>query len=415
MKNISFDKYINYLIIALAFCLPITKAGTVFFSHLIILSFLIHISTKRNFGSVLSELKKSHVIIGFGLFLLVSMLSIIWSSDKIFALLYIKKYYHFLTIPIIYLYFNTKYISHVFTSFLLAMLLSEVLSYSIFFEVFNPQNAPPNIFNVTASPQNPSPFMNHSNYSLYLSFAVMILLNRIFFIHNLKHKIIYILFFIASVSNLFINGGRTGQIIFVITLFVILILNIKHKLFSIAFSFVLAITILTTAYNVSPVFHERGTLAYYDIKGALFENNYSGSFGQRLSLWVMGANVFKDNPILGVGIGDERTGMQQYAQKYNFSKYKNLPDEGYIDYHGIYIHHAVQLGILGPIILLYIMYSIFVIKFKSIIYRNLNIAFATSVFIFSIVNNITHSMFPMALFAFFTAVFIAISRTENLN
>lgn len=406
MKIISFDTYINYLIIALAFCLPTTIAGIVFFSHLIILSFLFNILIKNNLTYIVSEIKKSHIIIGFTFFLFLSILSVTWSSDKIFALQYILKYYHFLVIPIIYIYFNPKYISNIFTSFLLGMLLSEILSYSIFFKLIQFNDIPSN---------DPSPFMNHANYSLYLSFAAIMMLNRTFFSPSLKYSFFYIIFFFTSTSNLFLNGGRTGQIIFIVTLFVILILNIKHKLLGLISSFFIAAIILTAAYNVSPIFKARGTLAYHDISNSFTENDFKGSFGQRLSLWIMGANVFSDNLITGTGIGDEKTGMQQYALKYNFSKYKNLPDEGTIDYHNIYVNHAVQLGILGPIILLYIMYSIFILKFNTILYRNLNIAFATSVFIFSIANNLTHTLFPMVFFSFFTAIFIAISKNESIN
>ena len=404
-KELSLDKYINYLIVGYAFTLPTTISGIVFFSHLIILSFFIKaIISHKNF--IFSDLKKSTVILVITTFIVLSFISISWSSDKIFALVYLKKYYHFLVIPIIYLSLNPKYIKHIFTSFLLGMLLSEILSYGIFFEIIHFDNVHPN---------DPSPFMNHSDYSLYLSLSSMILLNRIFFTNKNTYKIFYFLYFLTTVSNLFLNGGRTGQFIFIASLFIVLMLNIKHKLMAATIATTLAVAVISVAYNTSPIFKERGTAAYHDITSTLFDKNYSQSFGIRVSLWIMGLNVFKDNILLGTGIGDEKTGMQKYAKKYNISRYQNLPDSGYIDYHSMYVQHAVQLGIIGLFLIFYLVYSIFMLKFRSPLYRNINIAFATSVLISSLVGNIIGTIFPLSFFVFFTAILTAISRIETSN
>ena len=398
MKNISFDKFMNYLIIGYAFVLPISIVGIVLFTHMIILAFLV----KGNYKELFSEAKKSNVIIAFSLFIALSLLSVLWSSDKIFALLYIKKYYHFLIIPIIYLTLNPKYITHIVTAFLSGILISEIFSFGIFFGLFEYNNV---------LPSDPSPFMNHYDYGLYLTFASMILLNRLFFTQDNKYKTFYILYFITTVSNLFLLGGRTGQIIFVAALFVVLFLNVKNKIKAVSIASILAVGIVTIAYNTSPVFNKRGGAGYNDIANTITNNDYSQSFGIRVSMWIIGANIFKDNPILGTGIGDENTGLNKYAKEYNIKRYINY--KGFMDYHSMYVHHAVQLGILGLMLMFYLIYSIFTIKFKSPRHRNINIAFATSILIYSTVGNPLHTIMPMAFFAFFVAVLIAISRIEH--
>ena len=400
IKNISFEKFINYLMIGYSFVLPISIVGITFFTHMIILSFLV----KGNFKELFLEAKKSKVIIAFFLLIALSLVAVIWSSDKIFALLYIKKYYHFLIIPIIYLTLNPKYINHIFNAFLSGIFISQIFSFGIFFEIIQYNNV---------LPSDPSPFMNHSDYSLYLAFASMILLNRLFFTSENKYKVFYILYFITTVSNLFIVGGRTGQIIFVAALFVVLFLNIKNKIKAITIATVLSITIVGLAYNISPVFKVKGGAAYDDITSTIADNNYSQSFGIRVSMWIIGANIFKDNPILGTGIGDENTGLNKYANEYNIKRYMDY--KGFMDYHSMYVHHAVQLGILGLLLMFYLMYSIFTIKYKFPRYRNISMAFATSIFTYSIVGNVLHTIMPMAFLAFFVAVFIAISRSEFLD
>ena len=225
-------------------------------------------------------------------------------------------------------------------------------------------------------------------------------------------KLFYFLYFLTTTSNLFLNGGRTGQIIFIISVFVTLYLNVHNKVKGGMIATLLVIGIVSTAYTVSPVFKARGQLAYNDITNTIIKDDYSQSFGIRVSLWKMGINVFKDNFLIGTGIGDEKTGMQQYANKYKISRYQNLPDNGFIDYHSMYIHHAVQLGILGLIAILYLVYSLFIIKFKSVFYRNINTVFATAILISSTVSNLLHTIFPMVFFAFFTALLISISKSE---
>ena len=399
-KNMSFDKFINYLIIGLAISLPISKVGIVFFHHMLILAFLF----KGDFYSSFQELRQSKVMVALFLFILLSLLSVLWSEDKTFALLYVKKYYHFLSIPVIYLYFNPKYIKHAFNGFLAAMLVSEIFSFGIFFELIHYNNI---------SPSYPNPFMNHSDYSMFLAFTAMILLNRMFFTHHNGHRIFYILYFLATTSNLFVSGGRTGQFIFVAALFVIIFLNIKHKIKAGIIASILSIGIVTIAYNTSPAFKARGTNAYYDITQTLINNNYDDSFGQRVSYWIIGVNVFNDNLLLGTGIHENPTDIQHYAKKYNIERHKTY--KGFMDYHNMYVHYAAQLGIFGLILVIYLMYSVFTIRFKYPLFRNVCLAFATTIFIYSIVGNVLHTIVPMSFFAFFVGLLSAISKHELKN
>jgi len=354
----------------------------------------------------MQELLKSKFIIVLILFFLFSCLSLLWSSDIEFALSYLRKYWHFLVIPVIYTSLNRKYINYVFGAFLLGMLISEIVSYSIFFELIKYKDI---------LPSNPSPFMNHSNYSLFLAMASMILLNRIMEVTEWKYRIVYSLYFMTTVSNLFLNGGRTGQIIFILALLSMFLIMLKSKLKGLLLSIILLGSILTLAYTYSPIFKHRSIQGLIDIKISLLEGNYDDSFGQRVSLWIMGGNTGMDNLPLGTGIGDEKNGTQQYVQKYNLKRYIGMSENGYIDYHNMYIQYFVQLGIIGLLLVSYLLYSLFIMKFSSIYYRNINIAFVICIFIFSTVSSMLHIMVAMTFFAFFAGTMSAISRIESTN
>ena len=396
---IDYNKFINYFIVLYSFCLPISKAGTTFSAICLILLWFI----ESNFKVKISLIKSNKFMIVLGTFLLLSFLSIFWSSDTSFAVDYIRKYWHFLIIPIIYTSLNKSYINHVFSAFLLGMFISEIVSYGIFFEFWTKDGVPPH---------DPSPFMDHTNYSIYLAFTVFILMHRIIFEPLIKWKIMYGVFMLFSMSNMLVNGGRTGQVAFFVTLFIVAFLNIKNKLIAIFGSIIFVFIVFTSAYNLSPVFHDRINYAFHDIEKMIKDKDFTNSFSIRVSLWIIGTEQFLDNFLIGTGIGDEAVDIQKYVKKYNFIYYDNFQDN-YIDYHNAYVQYSVQLGIFGLILFILLFLNLLKLKFKSIIYRNLNITFISLYLLLSTVGLSLHIMASMTLFALFSGLFNAISRFET--
>ena len=340
---IDYNKFINYFIVLYSFCLPISKAGTTFSAICLILLWFI----ESNFKVKISLIKSNKFMIVLGTFLLLSFLSIFWSSDTSFAVDYIRKYWHFLIIPIIYTSLDRSYIKHVFSAFLLGMFISEIVSYGIFFEFWTKEGV---------SPNDPSPFMDHTNYSIYLAFTVFILMHRILFEPLIKWKIMYGVFMLFSMSNMLVNGGRTGQVAFFVTLFIVAFLNIKNKLIAIFGSIIFVFIVFTSAYNTSPVFNDRINYAFHDIEKMIKDKDFTNSFSIRVSLWIIGTEQFLDNFLIGTGIGDEAVDIQKYVKKYNFIYYDNFQDN-YIDYHNAYVQYSVQLGIFGLILFILLFFS----------------------------------------------------------
>ena len=396
---IDYNKFINYFIVLYSFCLPIPKAGTTFSAICLILLWFI----ESNFKVKISLIKSNKFMIVLGTFLLLSFLSIFWSSDTSFAVDYIRKYWHFLIIPIIYTSLDRSYIKHVFSAFLLGMFISEIVSYGIFFEFWTKEGV---------SPNDPSPFMDHTNYSIYLAFTVFILMHRILFEPLIKWKIMYGVFMLFSMSNMLVNGGRTGQVAFFVTLFIVAFLNIKNKLIAIFGSIIFVFIVFTSAYNTSPVFNDRINYAFHDIEKMIKDKDFTNSFSIRVSLWIIGTEQFLDNFLIGTGIGDEALDIQKYVKKYNFIYYDNFQDN-YIDYHNAYVQYSVQLGIFGLILFILLFLNLLKLKFKSIIYRNLNITFISLYLLLSTVGLSLHIMASMTLFALFSGLFNAISRFET--
>ena len=398
-----YEDYINYLILLYAFCLPISRAGVSLSVILIFLFWIFQANFKRKFY----EIKQNYFILLIFIFIIYSFIAILWSSDKIFAIEYVKKYYHFLIIPIIFTSLKKEYIDKVFSAFLLGMLISEITSYGIFFELWRKEGI---------SPNDPSPFMDHSNYSTYLAFTVFILMHKIIHTDDLKWKLAYSIFFLFSTSNLFLNGGRTGQFSFLITLCVIGFLNFKNKLKAVVLFISLGTTIFVSAYNLSPVFKDRFDYFLHDVEVMINEKDFSNSFSLRVALWISGLEASKHNLIFGSGIGDERENANYILQKFNISNDNFKQDtENSIDFHNMYVQYIVQLGIVGLIIILLIFYLLFKLDIRDKVYRNLLIIFLILYFCHSMLGNSFHINQSMVLFALFSSIFITIYKYQKVK
>ncbi len=407
-KNINinqtfYNNYINYFIILYSFCLPISRAGVSLSIVLIFLFWILEADFKRKFY----EIKINYFIMAIFIFIIYSLIAVLWSSDKIFALEYVKKYYHFLIIPIIFTSLKKEYIDKVFSAFLFGMLISEITSYGIFFELWTKEGV---------SPNDPSPFMDHTNYSTYLAFTVFILMHKIIHTDDLKWKLAYSIFFLFSTSNLFLNGGRTGQFSFLITLCIIGLLSFKNKLKAMVLFIALGITIFVSAYNISSVFKDRFDYFLHDVNVMVYEKDFSNSFSIRVALWISGLEASKSNLIFGSGIGDERENSKASLEKFKIPQDSFKQDtENSIDFHNMYVQYIVQLGIVGVIIILSIFYLLFKLDIRDKLYRNLLIIFLILYFCHSMLGNSFHINQSMVLFVLFSSIFITIYKYEKVK
>lgn len=396
-----YTKLLNYLIIAYAFSLPLSKAGISLFGILLILVWIV----ESNFKVKYQAIKENKLIRTIFIFIGFSILSILWSSDTLFALDYLKKYWHLFLIVVIYTSLEKKYINHVFSAFLLAMLISEITSYGIFFELWTKEGVPTH---------DPSPFLDHTSYSALLAFTTFILMYKIMLTTNLKWRVFYLLYFFTAVSNLFINGGRTGQVIFFLGIVIIGFLNIRCKFKAIGITFLGTVLFFMGAYTVSPVFKSRMNDTLLDMQKMVFEDDYTGSLSARFALWKIGSENFFHSPLIGTGIGDEALYSQEDIKKYELEFFVSTNGTFYyVDYHNAFVQYLVQLGIIGFSLFLAIFYLILRLKIKSLVYNNLKLLFIGLYMLWSMIGLTLHLNTPMVFFVLFVSIFMKISKIEE--
>lgn len=338
IKKNKINEINNYLLIVFAFSLPISVAVTNLIIAFIIILWIIRASFKDDYN----ELKTNKLIVAVFLFYLLHILGLLWTEDLEWGFHILKKETKFLVLPILMLFVRYEHIKYYITSFLLAMVLSVLLSYGIWFEI---------IINFkSATSLNPTPFMSHISYNPILALIIYILFNEILFNNiSFNRKIIYVVLILLMSVNMFVTGGRAGQVVYFLIIICILFQYFHNNKFK---AFLLSIIIIPTifflAYTNSTLFHKRVLEGIDNIEN--YSNNKNTSMGERLNFLLNSFKIIEKSPIFGVGTGD----FKNEYKLINKSEVAHLSNTTHP--HNMYLLVTTQLGIVGLISLLSIFY-----------------------------------------------------------
>ena len=393
VRNFNLDKTYQFLLLALAFFMPLTVFG----GNLIILIIVILWLSSGNYKAKFHEIIQSKFLLASILFFTLHVIGLLWSNNLEWGLHIVRKmWYFFLLLPILYSIVIKENINKYIASFLLAICLTEVLSYLVWFELIEPFK--------NARVENPTPFMSHITYNVILALAFYLVVHRLIILKDLgKAQIFLYSFFAFSISfNMFITGGRAGQVayffILVILVFQFFSLN-KFKAFLI--SFILIPVIFMSAYKVSPIFNERVDLALSNVVN-YSENiaaNKQNSVGYRITFATNSWEIIKKNPFLGVGTGD-------FPEEYKKINMKNTPlMNNATNPHNMYVLVSAQLGLLGLISFLSIFYFQFTIAYnsKNILTRDVGLAFPAVFLLIMFSDSYLLGHYTTLIFIFFSA------------
>ena len=218
LGSFNLDKTYQYLLIALAFLLPLTVVGGNLIIVIIVVLWLISGHYKSKFNQIIN----TKLLLASVVFFSLHVIGLLWTEDLEWGFHIVHKMWYFLLLyPILYNIVKKEDINLYISSFLLAISITEVLSYLVWFEIIAPFK--------NASVGNPTPFMSHVSYNPILGFAIYLVVHEIMFHNNLsKLKLFLYSFFAASMSiNMFITAGRAGQVMFFVMIS-ILVLQYFH-------------------------------------------------------------------------------------------------------------------------------------------------------------------------------------------
>jgi len=388
---------LNYFIVLYAFFIPLSLDLIRILAILIIILWFIQGGLK----SKITLIKKEPFFLSIGILLLVLLISLLWTEpDNLkFGIKYITRYWYILPMFVIYTSIDKKFIPITLSVFLTGMLISELVSYGIFFEFITIGGL---------SHKDPSPFMHHTLYSVFLVFSAGILLNRMLTSEYIKHKIVYTIFFTTITANLFINSGRTGQFLFLFILASVLVGHYKITFKSVFTTLSLVLIIPYLAFTFSPNFKARMIQTYDNINNV----SYSTSIGSRIGLNIVAKDIFLENPIIGVGAGDYLSKKDEIVQQ-KYPDRKNV--KVLVHYHNQFAEFAVIAGIFGLFSYIFIFISLIRTKITDMRMNTIKYILVSSIVISSLSDAMFHLNRPLSLFALFAGLILAYKRFENTN
>lgn len=335
-------------------------------------------------------------------FILLLSISLIWTKYTHIGLVRLSsfKYYLFL-IPVLITSVTKENALKLIQAFVFGVILHAILMILVSSNLINlPDRL--NLYN---------PYSVYGPFFVFSSFYCFY-----YFRHYLNNKnIIKGLFYLSCSLVLlylvFTNKGRSGQLAFIFSAILTLVLlhkDWKKTLIFLTTATILLTTLILSSNKVKPTY----TSAVNEIKQVI-KGNYHGSWGARWGLLVTNYESFKQNPILGVGLGDTQDGMQRViARGKNQASYSIAYYDGS---HNFYITILTSAGIIGFLIYVLVHIYLFKLPIKHVEIKYLSLVFLTILVTNSISDDILIYKPYNIYFAIMIALFINLSLPDKEN
>jgi O-antigen ligase len=345
------------------------------------------------YKSKFSEIFNSRILQASILFFFIHILGLLWTQDLSWGLHIVHKMWYFVGLfPILYTIVKKEHIKYYISSFLLAISFTEITSYLIWFELIEPFK--------NATVKNPTPFMSHVSYNPILAFAIYLIMHEICFNKKLTNFIfaLYGFFAVTMTINMFITGGRAGQVSFFVMLSILLLQIFNKQRIRALLAIILVIPIIFFgAYKSSDLFQNRVNSAAVEILN--YSEVKTTSVGLRLNFAINSWEIVKKNPILGVGTGD-------FPMEYKKINLINSPEAANTtNPHNMYTLVLVQLGLVGLVSMLSIIYLQikFSLKSKDKFYKDVGYTLPVIFLVLMLSDSYLLGHYTSLMYVFFSA------------
>ncbi len=399
----NFEKAYDYVLPAFAFMLPLSRATNSLFVAVLILLLLL----RGNFRQHIERLRVSSFARAILFFILFTLLSLLWTENFKEGLSSKLLYIQWFAIFAIALNVKKDRIYTIISAFVFGMVVSEILSYGMFFELWTIKGH---------GREYPSPFMMHIDYSIFLAFTAVILLNRLLSKrYTAKEKWIILFFFLTITGNLFINEGRTGQLAFVVGIFATVFIHYRITFKSVFAALILVAVIFSSAYHFSDKFQTRVQAAQNDLH-RITEGQLNSSLGIRYAMYSVAMDIFKEHPLIGVGVGDYRDAAKEALSKndHGFSKevVEFIPK---YHFHSQYLNTLVQGGIIGLFLLIMVFYRFATLSIAEPELKELSLLIVILFLVGFLPEPLLMKQFTNTLFILFAGLFLGASLQNRVS
>lgn len=199
----------------------------------------------------------------------------------------------------------------------------------------------------------------------YLTFSAMLGVGSVLsccFACMSRNTVVQICLAVLSLTLLYLQfhqGARGFSLATVLTQLILIIIYFRITLYALAGTVIMLLLVTVFFVNTNPVAQERWKQAGIDFE-KMQQGDYSSSIGYRIGIWDVGLHGIAEKPLVGHGTGMPERYFDQTVTQYKGGIYKDLPKFLRTShYHNDWIEIGMQLGALGIMALLFLLWAWF--------------------------------------------------------
>ena len=390
-----------YLTATLAFLLPIYQKLV----PLIIVLLVVNWLSKGKSAFRVKELFTNVSLMLLILFYAWHVLGMLWSENKGFGGFDLEVKASFIVLPIVFSAFGrfkADNFENILKSYLFgclgAILIGVINSIWAYKSGLNPF--------LDFYDANISPVLHISYFALYLNMGLVIVFYKIIKnednFYSWKNAALIFTSFVFALAT-FLSTSRNG---FLALLFLLLIVFsysiVRYRKWLLGISMVLMVWIISSSL-LKDISSGKMGLHGFDKVGKVMtdespSNDEAESTGVRVLIWKSAVELFKSNPLIGVGTGDVKDELKRTYKK---NRYSAAYKKNY-NAHNQYLQTGVALGGIGLLILLALFGIPTILSFVR--YNYLYLMFSINMVVSCLTESILEVQSGVVFFAFFTVI-----------
>jgi O-antigen ligase len=382
----SINRYLNLLLVVLAFSLPLYRPWVSTAAPLVTILWLV----EGRLAAKLAVLRRHWLSLAAVAFIAFNLLSLIWSTNPAEGLEYVAKYRYLLLIPVIATSLRRQLRATVETWFVIGSVLSVVVSFTVAAGLVRVRDA---------FEGNPSPFMSHLDYSMVLAVAAVIVLLRV--LEGPRSSRLWpvrIAALAVLTAGLMLNIGRSGQAAFVAATLVAIPLVLWRRSPGRALvATAAAVAVLAAAYAAVVPLRQRVDAGINELTGALTAQRYDTNQGKRIAGARVAADMIRERPVLGTGVG---ANIDRFRELLNGRHRELRAAVGWFPHlHNQYLQVATELGLVGLVLLLGMIAALAAGPYPDRYDRHLAVVVSVTYLVGFLGDPYLHKQLPLVLFA----------------
>ena len=378
----------SWLLILLAFFLPLSTSGITVTAILIIVCWLLEGGLREKWR----EIVVNPVCIAVFVYLSVMLIGLFWTHSFPAGFEAIRGQWQIFLLPLFLTTVRWERRWWYVAAFIAGITIIMVLIDLTFLNIIH--------YNLIDSRGHLTIVGNQIIYAPMLALAIYLLMHQVIWgsVTRLQRWLMLALIGLM-IPSLFISVGRAGQVVFFILFALLVFQYFRQNLFKASLLILVTLPLIFTAgYRLSPIFRERVDLVQQNIM--TFEKNQFTAVGLRLLFWQNSWEIIRQSPWFGVGTGGF---VSAYAQV-NRQRSPDMPATD--NPHNQYILSTVQQGLFGLLSLLTLfLVQIFQARLTTDGWQRIRLAFPLFFLVIMMTDSYLKSYSSGFLFSLFSAVF----------